>query len=42
MLEVRGVIADPFISLDCAAVAGAAGDEPWSLSVPFVGRGTVP
>ena len=30
LLEVRDSIADPAVSLDCAAVAGAAGDEPLS------------
>ena len=43
LLEVRGAIANPFISLDCAAVAGAAGGKPVkSLGILSDGENPVP
>ena len=40
---VRDAIADPAVSLDCAAVAGAAGDEPLNpLGILSDEQNTVP
>ena len=43
LLEVRDSIANPAVPLDCAAVAGAAGDEPLNpLGILSDEQNTVP